>query len=283
MLDSSKKVLATLTAAAILGGGSWAVAAKTNSATGTTPTGAAIAQAQQGQGQAPPQHEQVTGDALAKVTSAVTAKVPGATVDRAEKDPQGYHAHITRSDGTRARVQMDADFAVTSVTADNGMRGGPRGGGDRPADVTGDTLAKITSAVTAKFAGATVDHAHKARTGSGYEAHVVKKDGSRVKVMLDESFTVTSTTADRGPGSMGGRHGGPGGPGGGPAETPLTGDQATKAKAAAEAKVPGATVDRVETDADQGAAFEAHVTKSDGSRATVLMDKDFTVTSVVDG
>jgi len=46
--------------------------------------------------------------------------------------------------------------------------------------------------------------------------------------------------------------------------------------------VPGATVDRVETDAD-GAVYEAHVTKSDGTKATVKFDKDFAVTGVEEG
>jgi len=62
-------------------------------------------------------------------------------------------------------------------------------------------------------------------------------------------------------------------------ETELTGADAEKAKAAALAAVPGATIVRVETDAD-GAAYEAHLTKSDGTRATVKMDKDFKVTGV---
>src|SRR4051794_8585131 len=43
-------------------------------------------------------------------------------------------------------------------------------------------------------------------------------------------------------------------------ETPLTGDDLAKATAAAEDAVPGATVDRAETDAD-GAAYEVHITK----------------------
>jgi hypothetical protein len=46
--------------------------------------------------------------------------------------------------------------------------------------------------------------------------------------------------------------------------------------------VPGATVDRVETD-DDGSPYEAHITKSDGSRATVKVDSNFSVTSVDDG
>jgi len=63
-------------------------------------------------------------------------------------------------------------------------------------------------------------------------------------------------------------------------ETLLTGDTAAKVKAIALAKVPGATVVRVETDADDHAAYEAHLTKSDGSLATVYVDKDLNFVSV---
>ena len=66
-------------------------------------------------------------------------------------------------------------------------------------------------------------------------------------------------------------------------ETVLTGDTASKVTEIAKSKVPGGTVIRVETDADGNAAYEAHVTKADGSKATVLMDDSFNVTSVQDG
>jgi hypothetical protein len=66
-----------------------------------------------------------------------------------------------------------------------------------------------------------------------------------------------------------------------PGETLLTGDTAAKVKAAAQAKVPGATVLRVETDAE-GSPYEAHMRKSDGSAVTVKVDKDFNATKVED-
>ena len=65
---------------------------------------------------------------------------------------------------------------------------------------------------------------------------------------------------------------------GNPNEQALTGDTADKVKAAALAKLPGATVLRVET--DDGGVYEAHVRKSDGTEAEVHVGKDFTVTSV---
>ena len=57
----------------------------------------------------------------------------------------------------------------------------------------------------------------------------------------------------------------------------LTGSNATKATAAALAKYPGATIERVETDSGD-AEYEAHIVTADGERLTVLMDKSFTVT-----
>jgi hypothetical protein len=63
-------------------------------------------------------------------------------------------------------------------------------------------------------------------------------------------------------------------------ETLLTGDTASKVKELALDKLPGATVVRVETDADGHAAYEAHVVKSDGTPATVYVSKAFEVVSV---
>ena len=62
-------------------------------------------------------------------------------------------------------------------------------------------------------------------------------------------------------------------------ETPLTGDALAKVTAIAEAKVPGGTVVRVETDADGNATYEAHMTKADGSPVTVYVDSSFNYVS----
>jgi len=63
-------------------------------------------------------------------------------------------------------------------------------------------------------------------------------------------------------------------------ETVLTGDSAAKVEALAEAKVPNGTVVRVETDADGNAAYEAHMTKADGTPVTVYVNKQFEVVGV---
>jgi hypothetical protein len=61
-----------------------------------------------------------------------------------------------------------------------------------------------------------------------------------------------------------------------PDEHLLTGDTASKVRAAALAKYPGATVLRVETDSD--GVYEAHLRTSGGQRVTVEVDKAFKVT-----
>jgi hypothetical protein len=64
-------------------------------------------------------------------------------------------------------------------------------------------------------------------------------------------------------------------------ETLLSGDTASKVRAAALAKVSG-TVERVETNVDSSAPYEAHIRKADGSEVEVQVSRDFTVTAVND-
>jgi hypothetical protein len=58
-------------------------------------------------------------------------------------------------------------------------------------------------------------------------------------------------------------------------ETLLTGDALEKVTAIAKEKVPGGTIVRVETDADGIAAYEAHMTREDGTPVTVYVDASF--------
>ena len=66
-------------------------------------------------------------------------------------------------------------------------------------------------------------------------------------------------------------------------ETLLSGDTAAKVRQAALDRVPGATIVRVETDADGHAAYEAHMLKSDGTPVTVYVNNQFDVVSVESG
>jgi hypothetical protein len=63
-------------------------------------------------------------------------------------------------------------------------------------------------------------------------------------------------------------------------ETLLTGDAKANVEKAALARVPNGTIVRVETDADGHAAYEAHMTKADGTPVTVYVDKQYNVVGV---
>jgi uncharacterized membrane protein YkoI len=102
--------------------------------------------------------------------------------------------------------------------------------------------------------------------------------GAAIAGAAQNNTGTTGTTATTATTASG--YGGPGGPGGRADETPLTGETATKVKAAALEKVSGGTIVRVETDADHGSPYEAHVRKSDGTEVEVLVSKDFEVTAV---
>lgn len=143
--------------------------------------------------------------------------------------------------------------------------------------LTGDAAAKVRAAALAEVPGGTVDRVETDAHGhAAYEAHMTTSDGNRVTVYVNAQFEVVSTEEGRGRG-----HGGPRGDRSD--ETALTGDTATKVRAAALAKTPGGTVDRVETDADGNAAYEAHITKADGGRITVYVDEQFNVVKVEQG
>ena len=63
-------------------------------------------------------------------------------------------------------------------------------------------------------------------------------------------------------------------------ETPLTGSTLTSAENAATAANPGSTANSASTDTDSslsGAAYEVHITKSDGTHAVVIEDSSFNV------
>ena len=105
----------------------------------------------------------------------------------------------------------------------------------------------------------------------------------------DNSGTSTDQTGTAPDNDGDGPHGG--GPGGsfdpskgghianGITEAVLTGDAATKVAAAAQTAVPGGTIERVENDAE-GAVYEAHVVKADGSHVTVKFNADYSVSTI---
>src|SRR3954462_2665492 len=112
-------------------------------------------------------------------------------------------------------------------------------------------------------------------SGAAYEVHITKADGTRATVLEDSAFKVLSTSTDQHRGFDG--HGGAN-----PSEKALTGDTLKSASGAAVAANAGAKVVAATTEdpaESSGAAYEVHITKADGTRATVLEDSAFKVLS----
>lgn len=211
---NKKKLIgaSALLATGLLAGGMFSVttaanAADTNSTSSSASTAATPPSFGGDQGNRTPEAA-VSADVLAKLTSAVEAELPGATVIRGEVDSDGaaYEAHVKKADGSFATVKFDANYKVTGVEADHGPKGGPMGGpaggpmGDpfsatsvRPDEslATGATADKLTAAAKAEVADATVIRAEVDADGSAYEVHMKKADGSVVTVKFDSDLKVT--------------------------------------------------------------------------------------------
>jgi uncharacterized membrane protein YkoI len=171
--------------------------------------------------------------------------------------------------GALTAMALPANAATTTTTtpASDGSNTG------KETDLTGDIAAKVKDAVLAANAGATVENMTTEDDGSAaYEAHITKTDGTHVTVKLDANYAVTATEA-----------GGKGGHGHHGNETDLTGDATTKVKDAVLAANAGATVENMTTEDDGSAAYEAHITKTDGTHATVKLDANFTITATEAG
>ena len=137
--------------------------------------------------------------------------------------------------------------------------------------LAGDVAAKAKAAAVAKVGG-TADSAttenDSSNANAAYEVHVTKADGTHVTVILDTNANVLAVESGHGRGGNG--------------ETPLTGDVAAKAKAAALAKV-GGTADSATTENDgsnANAAYEVHVTKTDGTHVEVILDSSYNILAV---
>jgi uncharacterized membrane protein YkoI len=101
-------------------------------------------------------------------------------------------------------------------------------------------------------------------------ANAATNSGSAVAPSTSSSSSAQAGTPDHG--SRGGRGD----------EKSLDAATTAKIKAAALKAVPGGTVDRVESDSGD-ATYEAHMTKSDGTKVTVKFDKNLKISGVEAG
>ncbi|MBZ5733465.1 hypothetical protein K8Z61_03060 [Nocardioides sp. TRM66260-LWL] len=123
--------VASISTAAVLGGGALAYAGTASAAdgSGTTPAtpsatatppappaGAPDGPGRPGGPGGPGAEKPLTGETKTKVEDAVKAKYPDATIERTETDAGGvYEAHIVTKDGTHLVVKVGKDFTITGT------------------------------------------------------------------------------------------------------------------------------------------------------------------------
>ena len=159
-----------------------------------------------------------------------------------------------------------ATASAPAASGDQGQgRGGRGGGAHAHTAATADETTKVTEAVKAKFADATITSVEKDPDGS-FDARGTKADGT--KVMYEVSADLATITE----GAQGGRGGGKGGHGVASQDTPVTGDEATKVTDAVRAKFADVTIDSVRKDPD--GSYDALGTKADGTKVMYDVSTD---------
>jgi Spy/CpxP family protein refolding chaperone len=109
----------------------------------------------------------VTGNELAKVKAAMTAKDSSVTVTSVRKDPDGRYDVLGTKAGAAVFYDVSADLKTFTLHAGGDGHGGHgRGGASADTAVTGDELAKVTAAMTAKDSSVMVTSVRKDPDGS---------------------------------------------------------------------------------------------------------------------
>lgn len=175
-------------AAALIGGGA-AVANAASTPSPSPSSSSSTGGAQNGGGQ----HTAASADETSKVTAAIQAKDSNAQVTKVEKDSDGSFDAMATSNGSTVRYEVSADYQT--VTVDNhGGRGGMGHGQMTP--LSSDELAKVTDAIKAKDANASIQRSWKDSDGS-FDV-VVTSNGTTTKstTKYEVSADYKTVTAD---------------------------------------------------------------------------------------
>lgn len=89
-------------------------------------------------------HTEVTGTAATSVKNAVTAKYPGATIEKVLQDEDGSYDVLATKSGDRVMYEVSKDLKTITERTGGPGKGGPRG--ERPAPPTGQGQSGDSSA-----------------------------------------------------------------------------------------------------------------------------------------
>ena len=132
----------------------------------------------------------LTGETFDSATAAALAEVGGGRVIEAELDDGRYEIEVRREDVTTVEVVVGTDFEVVGTEADE-----DDDGGSEDDSITGEELARVSSAALAAVGGGTVTEAEREADGT-YEVEVATEDGRELDVRLDADLAVIGTPTD---------------------------------------------------------------------------------------
>jgi uncharacterized membrane protein YkoI len=185
----------------------------------------------------------------------------------------------------RTMIATGAALAVASGAA--GAAIAVTGGED--SQVTGPEADKAKAAALAGYPGARATAVERDNEGGGaWQVEVSRQDGTTVDVELDFAYKVVAAETDSdhgdddhgdadGDGDETDEQGDDRGEQGEDRDEQATGPGADRARRAALARYPGATVTAVERDADDGALWEVEVTRKDGTTVEIDLDRAYKV------
>jgi uncharacterized membrane protein YkoI len=182
----------------------------------------------------------------------------------------------------RTMIATGAALAVASGAA--GAAIAVTGGED--SQVTGPEADRAKAAALAGYPGASATAVERGNgDGGAWEVEVTRQDGTTVDVELDSAYKVVAAETDTDHGDD--DHGDQGDDDadesdesderGDDRDERATGPGADRARSAALARYPGATVTAVERDADDGAVWEVEVTRKDGTKVEIDLDRTYKV------
>jgi len=143
--------------------------------------------------------ESVTGLEAREATAAALRATDGGTANSVERDDEDgavWEVEVTRADGTKVDVRMDAKYEVVVIDPDDESDDSDDAD-EADEAVTAAEASQATAAALKATKGGTADDVERDdENGAMWEVEVTRADGSEVDVRLDSNYKVVAIDAE---------------------------------------------------------------------------------------
>jgi len=140
-------------------------------------------------------------DRAAQAAVAATGGGQATSVDRDSENGGTWEVEVTKSDGSRVDVLLDAEFRVIDVSGEREANEGAaqkESGDDAEKPVPSADAARAAEAAVKAVGGGTAGQVDfDSENGATWEVEVTKTDGTQVDVLLDAEFRVLHVGAEQ--------------------------------------------------------------------------------------